>query len=64
MPIMIMPMSKTIPVGTAGRKLSVVVVRSINGKGITPDIEVDLTDDDLNNDRDPQLQRALKKLRQ
>ena len=28
-------------------------------KGITPDIEADLTLDDFNNDRDPQLDKAL-----
>jgi len=37
--------------------------RTINGEGITPDIEVDLSDDDINNDRDPQLDRALKELK-
>lgn len=31
----------------------------INEKGISPDIEVELTNDDYNNSRDPQLERAL-----
>lgn len=35
---------------------------SINENGITPDIEIDLTDDDYSNDRDPQLDAALKVL--
>lgn len=33
--------------------------RAIDGKGIKPDTEVKLTDDDYNNDRDPQLDKAL-----
>lgn len=37
--------------------------RAINEVGVTPDIEVDLTEDDFNNDRDPQLERALELLR-
>jgi len=35
----------------------------INEVGIAPDVEVDLTDDDYNNDRDPQLDKALEILR-
>ncbi len=31
----------------------------INEKGISPDIEVELTNDDYNNSRDPQLEKAL-----
>jgi carboxyl-terminal processing protease len=31
----------------------------LDGVGVTPDVQVDLTDEDLQNDRDPQLQRAL-----
>lgn len=31
----------------------------IDGVGVTPDVRVDMTDDDLQNDRDPQLQKAL-----
>jgi carboxyl-terminal processing protease len=27
--------------------------------GVTPDMQVDMTDEDLENDRDPQLQKAL-----
>lgn len=34
----------------------------INEKGIAPDQEVDLTQDDFNNNRDPQLDSAIKKL--
>lgn len=37
---------------------------SIDVHGITPDIEVVLTDDDYNNDRDPQLDRAIELLTQ
>jgi carboxyl-terminal processing protease len=32
--------------------------RNINKEGLVPDIEVELTEDDFNNDRDPQLDRA------
>lgn len=35
----------------------------INKKGINPDIEVELTEDDYNNDRDPQLDKALELLK-
>lgn len=31
----------------------------IDGVGVTPDIQVDMTDEDLENDRDPQLAKAL-----
>ena len=31
----------------------------LDGVGVTPDIQVDMTDDDLQNDRDPQLAKAL-----
>jgi carboxyl-terminal processing protease len=31
----------------------------LDGVGVTPDLPVDLTDDDLQNDRDPQLSKAL-----
>jgi len=31
----------------------------INGVGVSPDIEVKVTDDDLANKRDPQLDRAI-----
>lgn len=33
--------------------------RSINKEGISPDVEVDLTDEDANADKDPQLDQAL-----
>ncbi len=33
--------------------------KQINKKGIKPDIEIELTEDDFNNDRDPQLDKAL-----
>jgi len=33
--------------------------RQINGVGLTPDIEVKLTEDDFNNQKDPQLDRAI-----
>lgn len=36
--------------------------RAINGEGIKPDIEVDLTDDDTKADRDPQLDRAIQEI--
>ena len=36
---------------------------SIEDEGITPDIEVDLTKEDFDNDRDPQLDKALELLR-
>ena len=32
---------------------------SIEGDGITPDVEVEMTEDDYNNYRDPQLAQAL-----
>ncbi|MCX6811715.1 MAG: S41 family peptidase [Candidatus Berkelbacteria bacterium] len=35
---------------------------AINGEGIKPDIEVDLTDDDIKADRDPQLDKAIEEL--
>jgi carboxyl-terminal processing protease len=31
----------------------------LDGVGVTPDVVVDMTDDDLENDRDPQLGKAL-----
>ena len=31
----------------------------LDGVGVTPDIPVDLTDEDLENDRDPQLAKAV-----
>lgn len=37
--------------------------RSINQNGIKPDIEIDLTDEDYNNDKDPQLEHAIELLR-
>ena len=37
--------------------------RNINKEGIKPDIEVEMTRDDYNNDRDPQLDRAIEFLR-
>jgi carboxyl-terminal processing protease len=37
--------------------------RSINKEGLAPDIEVKMTDDDINNSRDPQLDRALAELK-
>lgn len=36
--------------------------RSINKEGITPDVDVDLTDEDANADKDPQLTKALELL--
>ncbi len=35
----------------------------INKEGISPDVEVDLTEDDWNNDRDPQLDKAIEILK-
>ncbi|NCQ16516.1 hypothetical protein GW814_02605, partial [Candidatus Falkowbacteria bacterium] len=32
---------------------------NINEQGITPDLEVDLTADDYNNNKDPQLDKAV-----
>ncbi len=37
--------------------------RSIDDSGITPDVEVAMTDDDYNNDKDPQLDKALELLK-
>ncbi len=37
--------------------------RAINEVGVVPDIEIDLTEEDFNNDLDPQLDAALKLLR-
>jgi len=36
----------------------------INEKGISPDVEVDLTADDYNNNRDPQLDKAMEIVKQ
>jgi len=36
--------------------------KSIDGEGITPDIKVDLTDEDYNQNRDPQLDKAIELL--
>jgi len=33
--------------------------RTIDGEGISPDVEVDLTQEDYDNDRDPQMQKAM-----
>jgi len=33
--------------------------RAINGEGIKPDVEVDLTSDNIKNDQDPQLDKAI-----
>jgi carboxyl-terminal processing protease len=33
--------------------------RAINGEGIKPDVEVNLTDDNIKNDQDPQLDKAI-----
>jgi carboxyl-terminal processing protease len=33
--------------------------RQINGVGLTPDIEIKLTEDDFKNKKDPQLDRAI-----
>lgn len=38
--------------------------RSIEKNGITPDIEVKLTDDDYNNNKDPQLDKAVEVINQ
>lgn len=37
--------------------------KNIGKEGIAPDIEVKLTEDDYNNNRDPQLERALQQLK-
>jgi carboxyl-terminal processing protease len=34
----------------------------LDGVGVTPDVQVDMTDEDLQNDRDPQLSKALEVL--
>ena len=36
--------------------------RAIHGEGLTPDIQVDMTEEDIEADRDPQLQRAIEYL--
>ena len=36
--------------------------RAINKQGITPDIEVELTEEDYNNGVDPQLKKAIELL--
>ncbi|TSC90820.1 MAG: carboxyl-terminal processing protease, partial [Candidatus Berkelbacteria bacterium Licking1014_96] len=36
---------------------------AINGEGIKPDIEVDLSDDDIKADRDPQMDRAIEEIK-
>jgi len=35
----------------------------INEKGLTPDVEVKITEDDYSNDRDPQLDKAIEILK-
>lgn len=37
--------------------------RAIHEEGLTPDIQVDITEEDIEADRDPQLQRAIEYLR-
>jgi carboxyl-terminal processing protease len=37
--------------------------KQINNEGIAPDIEVSLSNDDYDNNRDPQLDKALEELR-
>ncbi len=37
--------------------------RSINENGVSPDIEIDLTDEDYQNDKDPQLDKAIELLK-
>ena len=37
--------------------------RQITGVGLTPDFEAGITDDDRNNGRDPQLDRAIEWLK-
>ena len=36
--------------------------KNINGEGLIPDIEVELSDEDYNNDKDPQLDKALSEI--
>lgn len=36
--------------------------KNINGEGLQPDIDVELTDEDYNNDKDPQLDKALEEI--
>lgn len=55
---------------SAGAKLRVTVAhwytpngKNISKEGIAPDVEVKLTEDDFNNDRDPQLAKALELLK-
>ena len=38
--------------------------RQIHGKGITPDVEIEMTIEDLEQGNDPQLESALKFLRE
>lgn len=38
--------------------------RTIQGDGITPDIAVEMTEDDFKNKKDPQMERALKEVKQ
>jgi carboxyl-terminal processing protease len=38
--------------------------RAIHGEGLTPDIEVEVTEADIEADRDPQLERAIDYLRE
>jgi carboxyl-terminal processing protease len=33
--------------------------RAIHGKGLAPDIEIEISEDDIAADRDPQLERAI-----
>lgn len=38
--------------------------RAIHGKGLTPDVQVDVTEEDIEAGRDPQLERAIEYLRE
>jgi carboxyl-terminal processing protease len=38
--------------------------QAISGEGLTPDLQVSFTDEDRNQGRDPQLERAIERLRQ
>jgi carboxyl-terminal processing protease len=38
--------------------------RAIHGTGLTPDIQVEVTNADIEADRDPQLERAIEYLRE
>lgn len=59
----LVPLSKTTSVKITVAKWLTPNGKQINNEGIAPDVEVDLTNDDYQNNRDPQLDKALETLK-